>query len=196
MPDRIKAIIFDADGMVITGERPSTRLARDFGVPIEKINQFFDNEFKDCILGKSDLKEVVKPYLSKWNWKGTIDDLLHFWFAESYRIDEQMVAEIENLKAKGIKCFLATNQEKYRVNYMKNQMGLGKVFDRIFSSAEIGAKKATNEFLDTITDSLPKVKKEEILFYDDRQENIDFAQTYGFQTMLYKSREDLSNIDI
>jgi len=52
--DNIKAIIFDADGMLVTGERFSTRFARDFNVPMEKIRLFFDNEFKDCILGKKD----------------------------------------------------------------------------------------------------------------------------------------------
>src|SRR3989344_6401673 len=120
----IKAIIFDADGRMITGERPSARLPREYGVPPEKISAFFDNEFKECILGKRDLKEAIAPYLKVWGWKGSVDDMLHFWFAESYKTEERMVQAVRALRGKGITCILATNQEKYRVSYMKNEMGL------------------------------------------------------------------------
>ena len=87
--NKIKAVVFDADGMVVKGDRPSLRLARDYHVPMKKLNLFFDNEFKDCVLGKRDLKEAVAPYLPKWGWEGSVED--------SWRIDKYILFSCEIL---------------------------------------------------------------------------------------------------
>jgi hypothetical protein len=71
----IKVIILDADGVIMHGEWFSKRYSEKFGVSLEEIMPFFNNEFIDCELGKADLKEAIKPYLKKWGWKGTIDEL-------------------------------------------------------------------------------------------------------------------------
>lgn len=189
---KIKAVIFDADGMVIKGDRPSLRLSRDWGVPAEEVSKFFDNEFKDCVLGKRDLREAVAPYLSRWKWKGTTEDFLHFWFAESYHNDEVIITEAKRLRAEGVICILATNQEKLRVFYMKEQMGLAKVFDYIIASSDIGYKKPQKEFLEALMKLIPGTLPDEVLFFDDREVNIESAKNFGFEARLYKGNDDLA----
>lgn len=189
--NKIKAVVFDADGMVIKGDRPSLRLARDFGVPMEKLNEFFGNEFQDCRLGKRDLREAVAPYLPQWGWKGSIDDFLHFWFAESYYRDEEVITWAQKLRNEGIICILATNQEKLRVAYMKNEVDLVEIFDHIISSSEIGYTKPQKEFFEALMKSIPAILPSEVLFFDDKETNIEAARSFGFQTKLYKNNEDL-----
>jgi FMN phosphatase YigB (HAD superfamily) len=81
-----------------------------------------------------------------------------------------MVQTINNLKKNGIKCFLATNQKKYRTKYMRSNMGFEALFDHVFSSADIGYKKPERKFYEFV---LHKIKNEytiypcEVLFFDD-----------------------------
>jgi putative hydrolase of the HAD superfamily len=177
--------------MVIEGERFSSRFSREYNVPMEELNQFFDNEFKSCILGKADLTEVIKPYLKKWNYAGSIDDLLKYWFEKGYSLNAEIIDAINNLKTAGKICILATNQEKYRLSYMRKGMGLENIFDFIFCSSEIGLKKSQEGFFEKIMEKIPEIKKEEVLFFDDREENIVAAQKFGFNAKLYKNIEDL-----
>jgi HAD superfamily hydrolase (TIGR01509 family) len=57
-------------------------------------------------------------------------------------------------------------------------MGLKNVFDNIYSSSEVGYLKSEPEFYQYIINDLG-LDPEEILFIDDRQRNIDLAQSLG-----------------
>jgi putative hydrolase of the HAD superfamily len=190
----IKVIIFDADGMVVKGERFSSRFSRDYNVPMEKIRMFFDNEFKDCILGKKDLVEEIKPYLTSWGYQGTVEKILDYWFARDRIIDKSVIEAIEQFKKDGKICILATNQEKHAANFLRKEMGFKKVFDFIVASSDIGYKKPQLEFFEEIFKKLPGINREEILFFDDRPENIEGAKNLGMQAKLYTNIKDLENV--
>ncbi len=189
----IKAIIFDADGMIVHEERFSERYSEKFGVPISDLMPFFEKDFLDCELGKKDLKEALAPYLPKWKWQGSMDELLKFWFSGS-RKDEEVIKIIENIRKSGIICVLSTKQEKYRVEYFKNELGLGKLFDFIVSTHQVRVFKDNPEFYREILKKLPEIKPSEILFFDDREKNIKAAEILGIKSILFKSIEDLKEI--
>jgi len=139
---KIKAVIFDADGMVIN--KPilfSERFSKEYNVPSEQIIPFFKNEFPKCKIGQADLKNILPKYLNAWGWEKGIDEFLRYWFESENYIDNDIIFEIDKLKEKDIRCYLATDQEKYRTDYMSDSMGLSTVFDKIFSSAYIGYEK-------------------------------------------------------
>jgi putative hydrolase of the HAD superfamily len=83
---------------------------------------------------------------------------------------------------------LATNQEKYRTQYMLDNMGFGKAFDKVYSSAHLGHKKPAEEFFAKVVRDLG-ASKVETLFWDDDQENIDGATAYGIRAEFYKDYE-------
>ena len=189
-----KCILFDADGVVINSEMFSVLYQKKFGVSNDEMLPFFKGAFQDCLIGKADLKEAVKPYLIDWEWSGTVDDFLKFWFKAEHSVDEKILNLIQNLQAKNIKCYLATNQEKYRIEYMKNEMGFNDIFDHIFYSAEIGFKKPEQKYYQYIykwLNSEYSVNKDEILFIDDSQNNINEAKSFGLNAHLYSGCEDL-----
>lgn len=171
----------------------SENLSRDFGVPNEKILPFFKNEFQNCIIGKADVKEEVKKYLNDWNWTGTIDELLLYWFEHENNVDRKIIDSVNMLQEKGTKCFVATNNEKYRTEYLASTLGLSTYFTKIFSSSSIGYKKPQPEFWQSIFEQLPGLQKEEILVIDDDKENIASAQKFGFQIELYTDFDTYMN---
>ena len=188
-----KAILFDADGVTILGDRFSVQYARDFGVPATTLDVFFKTEaFAQCLLGHGDLKEIIEPYLDSWQWKGSVDELLAYWFRAESGVDQQLVAWVRELRARGVRCYLATNNEPYRTQYLREIVGLDKVFDGVYSSGEIGVKKHDPKYFEIVYASLAElgVEKAEVVLFDDLQANIDCAQQFGFGAHFYTTLED------
>ena len=194
---KTKYILFDADGVVIQSEVFSKQYQKKYGVENDAMLPFFKWEFQNCIIGKSDLKILLNPWLPKWNWNDSIESFLDFWFQAEHCIDVKMLSLIKELRNKGVACYLATNQEKYRTEYMRNEMDFWEVFDDIFSSCEIGYKKPEKEFYSFILQDLNEkhgVVPHEIMFFDDAQENIIWAKKFGINAHFYKNFDDFKNV--
>ncbi len=184
----ITALILDADGVLINGESFSETLARDYGVDHDKEKEFFTTMFQDCLVGKADLKESVAPYLVSFGWKGNVDEFLEYWFKAGHSLDEALMGYVQKLRNSGIHVVLATNQEKYRTQYMLEHMGFAGAFDKIYSSAHLGLKKPAVEFFAKVVDDMG-TDKDNILFWDDDQRNIDGALEYGIHAEFYSDYE-------
>ena len=186
----IKVLIFDVDGVLINGDIFSKRFSKEYGISLDKINPFFNGPFKDCLIGKADLKEVIVPYLEKWGWEDGVDNFLDYWFSTEYSIDQELLKYIENCRKNGVKCVMATNQEKYRADYLFNKIGFANSFDKMYVSAHLGHKKTNVEFFNKLLKDFEDVKKEEILFWDDDIENVKTARQSGINAELYTTFPD------
>lgn len=182
----INTVILDIDGVVIKREMYfSTCLTKDFGTAPEKILPFFKNEFQQCLIGQADLKEELKKYIDSWNWPGTIEQLLAYWFKNESDVDQRILQSVKVFKATGIHCALETNNEKYRTEYLRQTLKLNLTFDGIFSSCELGYAKPSIEFWEVIHQRLGQPDKATVLVWDDEAESVKSAQYFGFQAKLY-----------
>jgi putative hydrolase of the HAD superfamily len=187
----IKAIIFDADGVLIPSKRRfSKTLAEKHDISLEKTLPFFTGPFQKCLVGDADLKKIISPYLNEWGWTKGVDALLDYWFQLEHDVDAELVKYIQELRGKGILCFLATNNEKYRFQYMLDKMDFANSFDKTYASAHLGHAKPNKDFFSTIFKELEKIQRNEILFIDDSIENIKGAKNFGIHAELYTSFED------
>ena len=182
----IKAILFDLDGIVIVGRKRffSERLAEEHNIPMESVLEFFQNDLKPCSMGEADLKEKLAPYLAKWNWQGSTEDLLEYWFSSESTKDVEVLAIVKQLRDKGVKCYVATRQEKYRLQYLLDVVGLKDHFDGIFCTCNIGHDKSEPAFFEHALAELG-LKPEEVLFFDDLQKNVDTANGLGSKAHFY-----------
>ena len=186
----IKVLLFDADGVLITGEMFSRILAKEYGISVEQTEPFFDGPFQECVVGNADLKETVAPYLEGWGWKTGVDSFRDYWFSCEHLIDQELIAYIQECRKRGIKCYIATNQEKHRAHYMLNTLGFADSFDKLYASAHLGHKKPDINYFIKLLKELGDVEKDEILFWDDSTENIRVAREFGINAELYTSFPD------
>lgn len=186
----IKVVLFDADGVLLTGTMFSSYLQTYLGLDEGVVQSFFDNEFKKCLTGQSDIKDELPKYLKRWGWKKRVNDFLELWFQSEHIIDNRLITYIQTLRSKGINCSVATNQERNRAEYMRIQMGFNKLFNKIYASSHLGYIKSNRNFFAKVMQDLPSIQKEEILFWDNSIGNILVAKRFGINAEHYISFPD------
>lgn len=183
-------ILFDLDGVVIKKHSYfGHKFSEDFGIDLELINAFFKTDFQACLTGQADLKQTILPYLNTWGWKKSVDDLLEYWFGFESNLDQRLIETVRQLKARGIKCHLATNNEKYRTEYIKQRLGLAKEFDEVFSSTDLGCTKSDPRFWSQIIQTL-QLPASDITLWDDDAENVACAKQAGLSAFFYSNYTD------
>ncbi len=193
----MKVLLLDFDGVISKSKYFSEIYSEEFGVDINKILPFF-NEKKDLTnTGKADLKELLSEVLDDWQWKGTVDELLEYWFNVDSKVDERVRRVAEDLRKRGVKVYLATNQEKYRTEFIWNNLNLKDWIDGRFVSYEMGCVKSDPLFFKTVLEMLD-VPAEEIVFFDDSESKVDSARKLGIRGILYtdfeKFKEEIENL--
>jgi HAD superfamily hydrolase (TIGR01509 family) len=186
---KIKAVLFDADGVTITPKNPfSVQYAKSRGLDPKILASFFNEPFDEALIGKRDLKELLEERRDLWKWQGTIEDLLQDWFEAENSINQELVALIKKARTSGIHCYLVMNQEKYRTQYVKEVMFPG-LFDYIYSSAELGVKKPDPQYYQHIINKLRDMqiigKPSDIAYFDDHPTNVRSAEALGLRAYLY-----------
>lgn len=187
----ISLVVLDADGVVNEGKFFSLA---DFGTSHEVLQPFFQKEFADCLIGKADLRERLVPYLNDWNWKGTVDELLQFWFEQGSGVHGAVVGVVKRLKEKGIPVHLATNQERRRAAYMKDIMEYGDLFEQMHVSSHMGVVKPSPEFFEKVFAASGVEHPSQILFWDDMQKNVEAAKQVGFQSHHFLNEHDFQQV--
>lgn len=180
--------LIDIDGVINHATRFSDRYSAQYNIPITALTPFFTGPFKECLIGKRDLKEAIAPFLKDWGWKGTVDELLEYWLAGEVNPNQEIVTAINDLHRKGIKCIGASNQEHYRMNYLREALHLNGYIDAAYASSELGYAKPQPEFFTAILTDL-KLQPAEVVFWDDDAENVASAQQLGITSYHYIDQE-------
>lgn len=193
----IKLALFDIDGILNVAPRFSTRFTQEFGVSMDKLLEFFEGSFQKCLIGKADLREELEEVKDKWNFEGSVDELLNYWFKGEVNEIKEVREFIMGIKQTGVTTAAGTNQEKLRIEYLTKTLKLNEVFEEIYSSARIGIKKPDTKFFEFISEDL-SVPYDQIIFWDDKQSNVDSARSLGIHAYLFegldKMREQFKNL--
>ncbi len=189
----MKTFVFDADGVVCSGQNFGAALEAKHDIPSERLQPFFSGHFVECLLGRCDLKEVIVPYAKAWGWPRSVDDLLAFWFQAEHSICPAVLACVRKLRTNGHRCVLGTNQEAHRAAYLRREMGLAEEFDHLFVSCEMGVTKPSIDFFRQIESRLG-LKPTQLCLIDDSRKNVLSASSAGWRTILYRGRDDIGLI--
>lgn len=193
-----KAILFDADGVLTLPEEMfSVVYADSHELDPMPFENFFKKEWEDFVLGKRDLKEHIRNHTDLWQWHGSPDELLEYWFKTEDIRNNEMIQLIKQIRRSGTPCYLATEQEKYRGGYMQNVM-FKDLFDGYFVTAELGLKKSDPKFFEKIIELLNngglKTEPSDVLFFDDSQSKVDAAKSAGINAHLFTGAQGFKKV--
>ena len=187
----IKAIIFDLNGVFIQSPKLSDRFKEELGVS----RRIFMTALNATLLlarmpHAPDVYELWKPYLDKWKLNLSRESFLNFWFnAEGGNKD--MIDLAEELKSKGFKLFILSNNFKERSeHYAKDFPFFTELFDKIYYSWQTGFLKSNRLAYEIILNE-NKLNPEEVVFFDDTEKNVELASSLGIQSHIFKSAEDV-----
>ncbi|MCP4176842.1 MAG: HAD-IA family hydrolase [bacterium] len=202
----ISTILFDADGVIQTTPKTFITQLKSLIQDDEKADQFLNDIFtteNPFLKSGNNFEKELSIVLKKWNVKTPVDQVLKIW--ELIHPVPEIIEEIRNLQENGIKCYLATNQQSYRADYMRSVLNYDEIFDESFYSYQMGTVKPEELYFQKIISKLT-IHSSKILFIDDKLNNITAARKCGIQAFQFnvnfmenpgeKLNEELSKFNI
>ena len=146
----LKALMVDVDGVLIVHPDPkgwSSNLERDLGLPATLLQEaFFKPHWADILHGRAELLERLGTVLSEIAPHLSADQLVRYWFANDAHLNHNLLAQLAEVRARGVELHLATVQEYQRANYLWNTLDLRTQFDKMHYAANLGWAKPAPQF--------------------------------------------------
>lgn len=184
----IKTLLFDNNGVFTTNDAGGTykKLAKFFGVTENELIPKQDFIALDLDEGKITTKQFYKFIQEQL---GTTKDynLLRDTHLSSYEIRKEVKNYVKKFKHK-YELAMLTNFGDGFDEANKKYWKLEEVFEpsKIFVSCKVGMRKPNENFYHF---AIEKLKKEpnEIVFIDDRKENVETAEKIGMKGIVFKN---------
>ncbi|HEY3930134.1 MAG TPA: HAD-IA family hydrolase [Candidatus Koribacter sp.] len=183
---RVSTVLFDADGVL---QDPIERWQPAFARKFSSVGDNLDAVVQSVIATElthltrdGGFLDDLDATLARCKFAGRSAEVLEI--LNAIRVDSDIVKIVRELRARGINCHLATNQQSHRARYMSEAIGHRDLFDREFYSCRIGIAKPDIGFFKFILGEL-RVQPGSVLFIDDREDNVTSAIAAGLQARLF-----------
>lgn len=189
----IRWVLFDADGVLqqMPSDWQASLVALLGDDPAATLKEIFDAEREQAMTG-GDFTAVLTGVLRRRQLEVDPQVVLQSW--RSLEVDPDLTARIRQLRAAGIGCALATNQQNVRVAHMRSMPEYATLFDEQFYSSEIGAAKPDPAFFTAIIDRLT-IEADQALFIDDVADNVAGARVAGLQAEVFAKSAGLPELE-
>lgn len=190
----MKAVIFDLNGVLIQSEYLSKRIEDKFVIASEKFLEIL----KDILSiarrpGCEDSFKLWEPKLKELGLSISKDDFFNFWFSGENLVLE-LIDYIKELKKKGIKVFILSNNFKERTEYYRqNFPQIFDHIDRVYFSWETGfIKPDIKAYQKLLVDN--NLRAEDLVYFDDADKNLQIASSLGIKSYKYINLENTKEI--
>ena len=189
---KYKAIGFDYGG-VLTGVPASIQsqnIARIIGATTTQYRSAFFKYNKKLNLGQITWRELWSEVLDDLGKSEKLDPLMDFFSQSDFgKLNPQILELISRLRALGFKIGLLSNNTPLMAE--KIRQDLDGYFDIVEISAEVGHVKPDPMAFEHFEKSLG-VKLGQLVFIDDSVMSLSTAAKVGYQPILYKDYDDLT----
>jgi putative hydrolase of the HAD superfamily len=192
----VKALMLDVDGVLIR-PRPggwAVDLERDLGLSREALAEhFFAIHWDDVVMGRAGLHERLAPVLARIAPHLTSEHLVAYWFGKDAILDDRLLGDLAEVRARGIALHLATVQEHLRADYIWTELGFRERFDAMHYAADLGCGKPDPAFFAKVA-GRTGLAPGEMLLIDDRLENVEAARAAGWGGLHWTGERRLGDL--
>jgi putative hydrolase of the HAD superfamily len=173
----VSAVLWDCDGVLQHGIRGAVDELTAL-VGAEVLPTLFAEE-QAALRGTETLRSAVTRVLSDLRLDVPLDRVLGAW--DRYELDRDALGVVHAVRAAGIACYLATNQQDYRRDSMRPRYD--DLVDGSFYSCEMGVAKPDLAFFGAIVTALDRAA-DRLLLLDDAPDNVTAARAAGLRAEL------------
>ncbi len=173
----IDTLLLDADGVT---QYPTADLLSGFAALLRgpaAVLDLFAAE-RQAIDGSRDMREVLAQFLADHELPTDPDDVFAHW--NVIEVNEPVLSLVDELRANGTRCFLATNQQNVRGRYMQQELPYADHFDGQFYSFEVGVAKPAPDYFTAVIEATG-AEPGRTLFIDDMLANVHGAESAGLR---------------
>lgn len=184
---KIKLIIFDAYGVVIKGGFPPTcqYLAKRFHLPYKKVFAVVYTKWFNMAAERKIMQEQA--------WRGAIKELgisitwreLHNRHMAQMKLNLPVIRLAKKIR-KDYKTLILSKNTKMQWRDGVAKLSAPHYFDSSINTQNLGLPKASPKTLHYLMKRF-NVKKEEIIYIDDQENNLTSARQLGIKVIYYKS---------
>ena len=187
----IKNIIFDIGGIMFddSTQNISNILNEDASLLCKKV---YGRSFSNCLLGNEEVSDYIETFKDDSDYEKIRYVLSKENLHISYPLMKSNFAYISTLKNKGYNLYILSNITKDSYEYIKNTIDIDSIFDGGIYSYQEGVIKPDKNIYERIINKY-NLNRNETIFFDDKQKNVDAAFEIGIKGVLFKSVEDIIN---
>ncbi|HZU72049.1 MAG TPA: HAD-IA family hydrolase [Acidimicrobiales bacterium] len=194
----IRAVLFDADGVVQTGGPFAQHACELLGCDGDGFTAFLSELFSHplfagCLDSGEPFLPVLEAVLDRRSCPTPPEQFLADWLRIGIQPDPEVLELVARLRAAGTVCSLATNQDPERALYMDEELGYGRVFDHSFYSCRMRLRKPDLAYFHHMTSALG-LQPAMCLFLDDREENVGAARQAGLKAEVVTATSEVAGL--
>ncbi len=165
------------------------RIAERCHLSVDEVRKHLDHSPLLCRFetGSMTVGEFFAEISAKTKFSGSLCEFSEF-FADIFFAIEPMIELNEKLRAKGFPTWIFSNTNTLAIGHIQKRFPFFKTFDGYVLSYEHGAMKPDPKIYEVVERKTGK-QGAEILYLDDRPENVEVGVARGWQVILQESPE-------
>ena len=188
----IKNIVLDVGGIIFDDSKKN--IEKLLGKNCDIIYKLaYGKSFKECLLGNKKINEHIESLSNYKEFENLKYILSKENLYKSYPLITMNFEYIKTLQKQGYKLYLLTNITEDSYNYINDLININSVFDGGIYSYQEHIIKPDKRIYNLLIDKY-NLKKEETIFFDDKEKNVISAINQGISSYVFKSIEDIKNI--
>lgn len=179
-------VVFDLGKVLVDFDysRAGRRIADQSKLSPAEVQQYLDHSpllyrYETGLMTRQEFYDTVREHTG---FRGSLAEFGDF-FADIFKEMPEMIALHAALRRRGIPTYIFSNTNDLAIEHIRRAFPFFANFDGYILSYQVGAMKPAAKIYEEM-EKLSGKRGDDIVYIDDRQENIDAGAVRGWQTIL------------